>query len=269
MTIRLNPADLTTTRSDLGLTKGTSNGNVIAADATGLPAINGSQVTALNATNLASGTVPTARLGSGTASASTILYGNNTWGAAPAAGLTLLGTGTASDSASLAFTSMMTSTYTTYLMVFEALLPATDGTLPYLYLSEDNGSSYTTSDMRYIVPAVFYVGSGSPSGNSGNSESSGAHSWRLTGGTLSSPGPGVGIQGMSGHVWIYDTQNSATMSRMHGTLIYSSDPTHNQLSASEVYGNTVSATDKDAIKVEMNSGNILSGKVKLYGVVAT
>lgn len=82
MTIRLNPADLTTTRADLGLTKGTSNGNVIAADATGLPAINASQVTALNATNLASGTVPTARLGTGTASSSTFLRGDGSWQAA-------------------------------------------------------------------------------------------------------------------------------------------------------------------------------------------
>ena len=37
-----------------------------------------------NASNLASGTVPTARLGSGSASSSTILYGNNTWAAPPA-----------------------------------------------------------------------------------------------------------------------------------------------------------------------------------------
>tara|TARA_Y100000034_G_scaffold37948_1_gene46621 strand:- start:24 stop:920 length:897 start_codon:yes stop_codon:yes gene_type:complete len=36
-----------------------------------------------NASNLATGTVPTARLGSGTASSSTILYGNNTWVTAP------------------------------------------------------------------------------------------------------------------------------------------------------------------------------------------
>jgi len=39
-----------------------------------------------NATNLASGTVPTARLGSGTASSSTVLYGDQTYKAEPGGG---------------------------------------------------------------------------------------------------------------------------------------------------------------------------------------
>ena len=84
MTIRLNPANLAQTRSDLGLgdaatkTVGTANGNVIAADATGLPAINASQATNLNASNIASGTVPVARLGSG-ASATKFLRGDGTF----------------------------------------------------------------------------------------------------------------------------------------------------------------------------------------------
>ena len=36
----------------------------------------------MTATNISSGTVPTARLGTGTASSSTVLYGDNTWAAA-------------------------------------------------------------------------------------------------------------------------------------------------------------------------------------------
>ena len=40
---------------------------------------NGSSLTSLNASNLASGTVPTVRLGSGTANSTTFLRGDNTW----------------------------------------------------------------------------------------------------------------------------------------------------------------------------------------------
>lgn len=54
-----------------------------------LPAASGVNLTALNASNLGSGTVPTARLGSGAASASTFLRGDQTWAAA--------GTGTATS----------------------------------------------------------------------------------------------------------------------------------------------------------------------------
>jgi len=118
-TITLNPDDLAATQAALGVTKGTAEGNVIAADAVGLPAINASQVTNvnaaaltgtaaaingaaitnlnaaalagtaaaingaaitdLNAAALATNTVPTARLGSGTASGSVFLAGDSTW----------------------------------------------------------------------------------------------------------------------------------------------------------------------------------------------
>jgi hypothetical protein len=47
-----------------------------------MPASSGINLTALNATNLGSGTVPTARLGTGTASSSVFLAGDNTWAAA-------------------------------------------------------------------------------------------------------------------------------------------------------------------------------------------
>lgn len=47
------------------------------------PLGDGAALTNLNASELRIGTVPTARLGSGTANSGTILYGDSTWGAAP------------------------------------------------------------------------------------------------------------------------------------------------------------------------------------------
>jgi len=61
--------------------------NIPGANITGtIAAVSGANLTSLNATNLGSGTVPTARLGTGTASSSTILYGDNTWAAAGGGG---------------------------------------------------------------------------------------------------------------------------------------------------------------------------------------
>jgi len=57
------------------------NGTVTASGV--LTASGGLGSTALNASNLSSGTVPTARLGSGTASSTTSLYGDGTWKTAP------------------------------------------------------------------------------------------------------------------------------------------------------------------------------------------
>jgi len=51
-----------------------------------MPASSGVNLTALNATQLTSGTVPTARLGSGTASSSTVLYGDQTYKTEPGGG---------------------------------------------------------------------------------------------------------------------------------------------------------------------------------------
>ena len=62
------------------VTATTFSGSLAASNLTGaLPAISGANLTNLNASNLASGTVPTARLGSGTASSSTFLRGDSTF----------------------------------------------------------------------------------------------------------------------------------------------------------------------------------------------
>ena len=62
------------------MTATTFSGALAASNLTGaLPAISGANLTNLDASDLASGTVPTARLGSGTASSSTFLRGDSTF----------------------------------------------------------------------------------------------------------------------------------------------------------------------------------------------
>jgi hypothetical protein len=79
-----------------GITNAQLAGSITDAKITGLssskltgalPAISGASLTALNATNIGSGTVPTARLGSGSASSSVFLAGDNTWAAPSGAGM--------------------------------------------------------------------------------------------------------------------------------------------------------------------------------------
>ena len=74
-------ADRTVTLPDASVTL--ASGTMLATDGSG------ASLTALNASELGSGTVPTARLGSGTASSSTVLYGDQTYKAEPTGGKVL------------------------------------------------------------------------------------------------------------------------------------------------------------------------------------
>jgi len=85
-----------------------------------LPASSGVNLTALNASNLGSGTVPTARLGSGTASSSVFLAGDNTWAAAGGGKILQV----VSAAASVAATTTSNS-FVSYDSVAPAITPAT------------------------------------------------------------------------------------------------------------------------------------------------
>jgi len=98
------------------LTLGTSGDTV--SIPSGVTLANAGTVTGLPASAISSGTIATARLGSGTASSSTILYGDNTFKAEPSGGLTLLQTVTASTSATVDFSGNFSSTYDNYIIYF-------------------------------------------------------------------------------------------------------------------------------------------------------
>ena len=79
-------------------------------------AVTDAKISAMASSKL-TGVVPTANLGSGTASSSTVLFGDQTFKTAPSGGLVLISSGNGTNAASLQLESVFTSTYTNYLFV--------------------------------------------------------------------------------------------------------------------------------------------------------
>ena len=105
-----------------------------------------------NATNLASGTVPTARLGSGTASSSTVLYGDQTYKAEPGGGLVLIETQTNNDAtgvSSFDFENVFTSTYVNYRIIGFVSTVTDNGSWSWRYLNDS--TALTVSEYQMIA----------------------------------------------------------------------------------------------------------------------
>jgi hypothetical protein len=137
MSITLDPNDLAATRTSMGVgdaatkTVGTANGNLIAADAVGLPAINGSQVTNLTAANL-TGALPAI---SGAALTNLPSSGGGAW--------SVKSSGTFSSTAALEITGL-TKTTTLY---YNARCTTQNGLA--IRTSINNGTSYASTSGDY------------------------------------------------------------------------------------------------------------------------
>ena len=100
----------------------------------------------INATKLTAGLVPTARLGSGTASSSTILYGDQTFKTAPSGGLVKLAQAKGTSAVTnIVHDSIFSTTYDFYKIIGYTNASAINGDLRFRFRSggsEINGSYY-------------------------------------------------------------------------------------------------------------------------------
>jgi len=117
-----------------------------------MPASSGINLTALNATNLGSGTVPTARLGTGTASSSTVLYGDQTYKAEPGGGKI----GQIVQDLDTTYVESTTTTYVDTGATASITLSATNSTV-----MVDVINSGMSSDGRITMQVLEQVGAGS------------------------------------------------------------------------------------------------------------
>lgn len=166
-----------------------------------------------------------------------------------------LSTQTASNSATIDFTSLMSSTYRYYKVFIHNLLPVTSGTVLYLRVSTDNGSTWKSGASDYYQH-VSTIGSGAV-----GSENQGTDrvQWPAT----SYPtGSGANDQARCEITILGAHTSTKTEFIMHGGHRGSAAVQYWQ----ETNGMYNATTEVDAIRFLMSSGNISTGTFSLYGI---
>ena len=265
-----------------------------AANLTGtLPAISGVNLTALNATQLTSGTLPIARLGNdvidsqhyaaasidnehladdavgvaelsatGTASSSTFLRGDNAWAEAGGGAWELLSSQTASTTASLTQTGLST-TYENYAFVLCDLVPTTSGADCWIRLGDSSGIDSGASDYGYHQQQI----ADASASYIGYPDTAASHMLVAT--AVSHYGGGA----MSGLFYMQRPTNTTVGSQIlpciHGNHVNVNHP-HLAFVGGSVYGVRKSVNMAvDRVQVLFSTGNISSGTFAVYGISKT
>jgi hypothetical protein len=201
-----------------------------------------------------------------------VKYNNNSISAVtsassiPSGALTHIKTLTASSSATLSFVDgssdvVLDSTYPIYKFSFINMHPGTHDVLFMMNLSTDGGSNYNVAK----TTTLFFATHGED-GSGGALTYYGAKDLAQgTGYQTISLHPGAeNDESCSGELWLYNPSSTTFVKHFMSTFntYYHGDKTYNTFCAG--YGNTTSAVN--AISFKMESGNIDSGKIKLYGI---
>ena len=182
-------------------------------------------------------------------------------GSASLGDMVFISSATASSSASIEFTSGIDSTYKEYKFFFINMHPANDSVIFQFNLSTDGGSNYNVTKTSSYFRAL---------------HNEGGSSTNLVYQTSHDLAQGTGMQDLA--QGIGNDNDQCTVGTLH--LFNPSDTTFvkhfiarfNTYEAANFsidqycagYGNTTSAVD--AVKFQMSSGNIDSGKILLFGL---
>jgi len=201
-----------------------------------------------------------------------VKYNNNSISAVtsassiPSGALTLIKTLTASSSATLSFVDgssdvVLDSTYPIYKFEFINIHPATDGADLQFNMSTDGGSNYnvtktTTSFLSY------HNESDSATALTYNA------SWDLAQSTdFKQIAQDIGNgndESASGELTLFNPSSTTFVKHFISRLNHYHDSNYSFDNFSAGYGNTTNSID--AIRFRMNTGNIDSGTIKLYGI---
>ena len=169
---------------------------------------------------------------------------------------------TASSSASVSFTSGITSTYKEYIFMFNNIHPATDDVGFMFNLSIDSGSNYNVTKTTTYFNAFHNEG-----GNTTSLQYSGSYDLAQSTGNQYLANDSVGNdndQCTSGFLHLFDPSNTTFVKHFIARINHSHEAQFTVDQHIAGYGNTTSAVD--AVRFSMESGNIDSGTITMYGV---
>ena len=211
----------------------------------------------LNASNLASGTVPTARLGSGTASSSTVLFGDQTYKTAPSGAWVRLGGTDATGLSDITY-DVFSSTYQVYKILGSHTMSVDDAQTRMRI--RKSGSDQTSSHYRYAFAEPYRSSGGS--GISYNTAWNGDHV-RLTQGSSSADAHPTGFE-----FTIYSPYDSTRQSACFLESFFYESGGNDIWKAwtGSIWLDSSTGVDITGIKFYPESGNFNNAKYSIYAL---
>jgi hypothetical protein len=177
-------------------------------------------------------------------------------------GITLISSQTASNSASISFTSGLTSTYKAYKFVFSSIHPRTDAVHFQFNLSTDSGSNYNVTKTTTAFGA-YHNESGSTANLAYDTAGDLAQSTADQRFTPHGQVGGDADESISGSMLLFNPASTTYVKHFIATLNNYHDDNFSINPYVAGYGNTTSAVN--AIRFQMSSGN-MDGTIYLYGI---
>ena len=176
--------------------------------------------------------------------------------------MTFLGSATASASATLDFTSLITATYDTYMFILQDIVPATDNTILYIRTSTNNSTFDAGASDYTWSKSTTGIGSSSTFTTSSTGSTfiavNDSADWGLS--NVATEG------GMSGTVMLHNPLGTSGSRAFSFSLVFAGDDSSTAKVRSDGVGMRMAAADVDAVRFLMSSGNITSGKIYMYGI---
>lgn len=179
----------------------------------------------------------------------------------PPGGLVLLGVAAPSSVATVDFTSSIDAAYEEYELHLQNLVPATNAAILWLRTSANAGGAWDASASNYDYSRTSVLNSG---GTATTAISSSAGATEAALGSASGVSSTASKGGVSGVIRFFDPAGGASNKNVAATLTETDDT--NGLKQTSTAARRLSVSAVNGLRLMFSTGNIASGKIKLYGV---